>query len=90
LADQVSRPLRLVVLDCSATPEIDLNATANLRTLARSIAARGARLVLAELRDEVVDGLRSAGAEADLGPISAHRTIEECLSVEAAGKGGAP
>jgi sulfate permease, SulP family len=90
LADQVPRPLKLVVLDCSATPEIDLNATANLRALAKSIAARGARLVLAQLRDEVVDGLRAAGVEVDLGPLSAHRTIEECLSVEATGKGGAP
>jgi hypothetical protein len=65
---------------------IDLNATSSLRALARAVAARGARLELAELRDDVVDGLRVAGAEADLGPISPHRTIEECLAAAPPGR----
>ena len=80
LADEAGAPLHVVVLDCSTTPAIDLNALANLRALARAVTARGARLELAELRDDVVDDLRVAGVEADLGPISAHRTIEECLA----------
>jgi SulP family sulfate permease len=79
LVDEAGTPPKVVVLDCSMTPVIDLNASANLRALARAVAARGARLELAELRDDVVDSLRVAGAEADLGPISPHRTIEDCL-----------
>jgi SulP family sulfate permease len=84
VVDEAPAPLEVVVLDCSMTPGIDLNASANLRALARAIAARGARLELAELRDDVADSLRVAGAEADLGPISSHRAIEDCLR-----KGGA-
>ena len=61
------------------TPVIRHNASASLRALAGGVAARGARLELAELRDDVVDSLRVAGAEADLGSISPHRTIEDCL-----------
>jgi hypothetical protein len=41
-------------------------------------------LELAELQDDVADSLRVAGVEGDLGPISSHPTIEDCLR-----KGGA-
>jgi SulP family sulfate permease len=61
-------------------PAIDLNASASLRALARAIKARGATLHLAELRDDVAEGLRKTGAEDDLGPVTAHLTIEQCLA----------
>jgi MFS superfamily sulfate permease-like transporter len=86
LVDEAGTPLEIVVLDCSMTPAIDLNASASLRALARAVAARGARLALAELRDDVVDSLRVAGVEADLDPILPHRTIEECLAVAQPGR----
>ena len=79
LVDQAGQSPKVVVLDCSMTPAIDLNASGNLRALAGAVASRGARLELAELRDDIVDCLRAAGVEADLGPISPHRTIEDCL-----------
>jgi hypothetical protein len=60
-------------------PAIGLNATASLRALSRSVCKRGVRLYLAELRDDVAEELRAHGAETDLGPIAAHRLIEECL-----------
>jgi hypothetical protein len=51
-----------------------------LRTLARTLKARGIALELAELRDDVAENLKGVGAESDLGPIVAHRTIEDCLA----------
>ena len=50
-----------------------------LRALARSLKARGTTLALAELRDDVRVDLKSVEAEQDLGPIAAHRTIDDCL-----------
>jgi MFS superfamily sulfate permease-like transporter len=80
LVDQAPAPVRTLVLDCSMVPTIDLNASTSLRALGRAIKARGARLHLAELRDDVAEGLRKTGAEDDLGPVTAHRTIEQCLA----------
>jgi len=36
-------------------------------------------VALAQLHDDVLENLRAIGAEEDLGPIAAHRTIEDCL-----------
>jgi hypothetical protein len=36
-------------------------------------------MVLAGLHDDVRENLTAVGAEQDLGPIPAHRTIEDCL-----------
>ena len=69
-----------VVLDFSIVPAIDVTAAAILRTLARTLKARGIALELAELRDDVAENLKGVGAESDLGPIVAHRTIEDCLA----------
>jgi sulfate permease, SulP family len=69
-------PIHTLVLDCSMVPTIDYNATNSLTALARMLAVRGVSLRLAELRNEVVDSLRTAGAERDLGPIEAHLTVE--------------
>jgi MFS superfamily sulfate permease-like transporter len=77
-------PVHTVVIDCSMVPTIDLTASASLRGLARALAARRARLSLAELRDDVVDELRAQGIEADLGPIAPHRSIDDCLALQPA------
>jgi anti-anti-sigma regulatory factor len=68
-----------VVIDFSIVPAIDLTAAATLCALARSLTRRGIAVGLAELRDDVAENLRAAGTEGDLGPIVAHRTIEDCL-----------
>jgi SulP family sulfate permease len=78
--DRSPAPLRTLVLDFSMVPIVDLNAMASLRALALAAKARGMTLRLAELRDDVADGLRRRGAEAELGPIVAHLTIEQCLA----------
>jgi len=80
LLDRTSTPVRTLVLDCSMVSTVDLNAATGLRALVRAVRQRGVTLRLAELRDEVVDQLRAGGVEAELGPIVAHRTIEECIA----------
>jgi len=69
-----------IVLDCSLVSRVDITAAAILRALARTLKARGVAIELAELRDEVVENLKVAGAEQELGAIVAHRTIEDCLA----------
>jgi SulP family sulfate permease len=51
----------------------------NDRALARRLIERGITLALAELRDDVLEDLKAVGAEQDLGPLAAHRTIDDCL-----------
>jgi anti-anti-sigma regulatory factor len=70
---------RLLVIDCSIVPRIDTTAATTLRVLARSLKARGIRIALAGLRDDVLEELKAVGAEEDLGPIASHRSIEDCL-----------
>jgi SulP family sulfate permease len=69
-----------VVLDFSSVPAIDLTAGMILRGLVRTLKDRGIRVEIAELRDEVVETLKIIDAEHDLGPVVAHRTIEDCLA----------
>ncbi len=80
LVERAPGSVRVVVLDCSTIPTIDLNASTSLRALSRAIKARGATLHLAELRDDIAEELRKSRAEDDIGPIVAHRTIEQCLA----------
>ena len=79
LIAQAPSPPKIVVIDCSMVPTIDVTALASLRALAAALASQGIGLRLAELRDDVADSLRQRGAERDLGPIAAHRTVDACL-----------
>jgi len=72
--------IRTIVLDFSSVPAIDITAATILRGLVRTLKARGIRIELAELRDEVVETLKIIDAEHDLGPLMAHWTIEDCLA----------
>lgn len=80
LVEAAPAPVHILILDFSMVSMIDLNACASLRALAKAARSRGVALCLAELRDDVAAQLRSAGMEADLGQIVAHRTISECSS----------
>ena len=80
LVERAPEPVRVVVIDCSMVPTIDLNAAGSLRALARTLGARDIGLHLAELRDDVAESLRASGAEADLGSIVSHQTIEDGLA----------
>jgi MFS superfamily sulfate permease-like transporter len=78
--DGAPADLKIVVLDLSIVPTIDTTAGAAPRALAKALKRRGIALALAQLHDDVLENLRAVGAEEDLGPIAAHRTIEDCLS----------
>lgn len=80
LIDSAPEEVTTVVLDFSSVPAVDITAGTVLRALARTLKDRDVALELAELRDGVVEGLKVVGAEHDLGPIVAHRTIEDCLA----------
>ena len=79
LIDGAPADLKIVVLDLSIVPAIDTTAGAALRALAKALKRRGIVVALAQLHDDVLENLRAIGAEEDLGPIAAHRTIEDCL-----------
>ena len=79
MVDKAPGGTRLLVIDCSIVPRIDTTAGTTLRVLARSLKARGIRIVLAGLRDDVVENLKAVEAEQDLGAIAPRRSIEDCL-----------
>ena len=66
------------MIDCSIVPYIDTTAGTALRVLARKLKGKGIAIALAELLDDVRENLKAI-AEQDLGPIAAHRSIEDCL-----------
>jgi sulfate permease, SulP family len=80
MIDGTPAGIRTVVLDFSNVPAIDITAGTILRGLVRTLKDRGIRIELAELRDEVLETLKIIDAEHDLGPVVAHRTIEDCLA----------
>ncbi|MGZ5910272.1 MAG: SulP family inorganic anion transporter [Reyranella sp.] len=77
---QAETPVETVVIDCSTVPAIDMTALASLRAFAGAMKRRGITVQLAELRDDVADFLHSRGAEGDLGPIVAHRTVDQLVA----------
>ncbi|HUK11354.1 MAG TPA: sulfate permease [Stellaceae bacterium] len=79
LVESSTESIRTVVLDFSMVPGVDVTAATALRMLAKSLRARGVKLELAELRDEVAAELRAVGVEEDLGTLVPHRTIETCF-----------
>lgn len=85
--EQAEAPVETVVIDCSTVPAIDITALASLRAFASAMKRRGIAVRLAELRDDVADFLQRRGAEADFGPIVAHRTIHQCAAASASPQG---
>ena len=80
LVEQAEASVETVVIDCSTVPAIDITALASLRAFAIALRRRGMAVRLAAVRDDVADFLRIRGAEADLGPIVAHRTIDQWMA----------
>jgi high affinity sulfate transporter 1 len=78
--EQAEVPVETVVIDCSTVPAIDMTALASLRAFAVAMRRRGIAVRLAELRDDVADFLRLRAADADLGPIVAHRTVDQWVA----------
>jgi len=79
LVDESPQAISTVILDFSVVSAIDVTAGSSVRSLARTLRRRGVSIAIAGMRDELVQRLRAVGAEEELGPLEAHRTIEACL-----------
>jgi len=77
-----SPPPRLVVLDLSAAPYVDMHAAHMLGGLAEELTASGVRVQAVEARSSVRERLRSEGVDAKLGGIDRFTTVAD--AVEAA------
>lgn len=83
---EADTPVRLVVLDLEAVPLFDLAGARLLASLRDELAARGARLVLAEARRDLRNTLRRASLDEGLGPLDRRRGIAELVDGEDAGR----
>lgn len=72
-------PPKLVVLDLSASPYVDIHAAHMLAGLADELAAAGCRLQVVEARAAVRERLRGAGVDAKLGTVSRMTSIADAV-----------
>jgi high affinity sulfate transporter 1 len=74
-----TQPPRLVVLDLSASPRVDVQSAEVLAELAGELGAEGIRLQAVEARANVRDCLRAAHADLKLGGIDRFRSVTDVL-----------
>ena len=72
-------PPKLVVIDLSASPHVDVQSAQALGGLADELSDEGIHVQVVEARSSVRDRLRAAGTDAKLGGVSRHRSIAEVL-----------
>jgi MFS superfamily sulfate permease-like transporter len=77
--DLEQSPVRLVVLDLSSTPYLDLSAMESIRELDGELAKREIDLRLAETTGPVRDALRKDGLDTLLGPLRPGVTVAEVI-----------
>jgi SulP family sulfate permease len=76
-------PPKLVVLDLSAAPRVDLQSAHSLAGLAREIINKGIRFQAVEARSSVRDRLRNQGVDEQLGGVNRFTSVAD--AVESAG-----
>jgi SulP family sulfate permease len=74
-----SIPPKLVILDLSASPRVDVQSAEALAELASELAADGIRVLAVEARASVRDRLRSVGADTKLGGVNRFRSVADTL-----------
>lgn len=82
IMDRVSvepTPPKLVVLDLSAAPRVDLQSAHALGNLAGEITAKGIRFQAVEARSSVRDRLRQEGVDTKMGGINRFTTVADVL-----------
>jgi len=72
-------PPKLVVLDLSAVPRVDLQSAPALATLADEITAKGIRFQAVEARASVRDRLRSEGVDSKLGGLDRLASVADAV-----------
>jgi high affinity sulfate transporter 1 len=70
---------KLVVLDLSATPHVDLQSAATLKMLEDELAVSGTTLRVVETRSSVRDRLRAAGFDEKVGGINRFRSVAQAI-----------
>ena len=80
---------RLVVLDLSAAPYVDMHGAHMLEELAGELRSRGVRLQVVEARSSVRDRLRAEGVDGALGGVNRFTTVADAVVAGAGGAGGA-
>jgi len=74
-----STPPKMVVLDLSTSPHVDLQSAAALNTLEDELKAAGIRLQVVETHSAVRDRLRAEGLDEKLGGINRFRTVAQAV-----------
>jgi MFS superfamily sulfate permease-like transporter len=83
IAEYIRRQLpKLVVLDLSASPFVDVQSAEVLSQLGEELAAQGVRVQAVEARSSVRDRLRAVGADAKLGGINRFSSIADVLDAD--------
>ena len=72
-------PPRLVVLDLSAAPRVDLQSAHALADLAAEIVAKGIRFQAVEPRSSVRDRLRNEGVDSKLGGVNRFTAVADVV-----------
>ena len=70
---------RLVVLDLSAAPRVDMHSAHMLESLADELTSSGIRVQAVEARSSVRDRLRGLGTDAKLGSVNRFTTVSEAI-----------
>jgi high affinity sulfate transporter 1 len=81
-------PARLVVLDLSASPTVDLQSAHALAGLADEISAAGIRFQAVEARSSVRDRLRNEGVDAKLGGVNRFLSVADAVESGASANDG--
>lgn len=74
-----AEPPRLVLLDLSATPYVDMHSAHMLAELAEELSARSIRLQAVEARSSVRDRLRAEGVDRKLGGINRFTAVADAV-----------
>jgi MFS superfamily sulfate permease-like transporter len=72
-------PPKLVIIDLSAAPHVDLQSAHTLAGLADELTANGIRFQAVEARSAVRDRLRNEGLDAKLGGINRFSTVADAV-----------
>ena len=72
-------PPKLVILDLSAAPHVDLQSAHALAGLADELTAAGIRLQVVEARSSVRERLRGEGLDAKLGGIDRFTSVADAV-----------
>jgi len=74
-----STPPRLVVIDLSASPRVDLQSAHTLANMADELTAMGIRFHAVEARASVRDRLRAEGVDKKLGDVNRFTTVADAV-----------